>query len=101
MLQNKSFRNAITLSTSLDPDQARLFVGPGLGPNYLQLLSAGDTGSLLKILSSRYRRILSRSEMSKDSSLRVFVWQYHRYQCDNLFTPLQSIQLLHRIKSIL
>ena len=32
------------MSNSLDPDQARHFVGPDLGPNCLQSLSADDTG---------------------------------------------------------
>ena len=32
------------MSNSLDPDQARHFVGPDLGPNCLQMLSAYDTG---------------------------------------------------------
>ena len=31
------------MSNSLDPDQAR-FVGPGLGPNCLPILSADGTG---------------------------------------------------------
>ena len=31
------------MSNSLDPDQARQNVGPDLGPNYLQKLSADDT----------------------------------------------------------
>ena len=31
------------MSNSLDPDQARHFVRPDLGPNYLQKLSADDT----------------------------------------------------------
>ena len=31
------------MSNSFDPDQARHFVGPGLGPNYLQRLSADNT----------------------------------------------------------
>ena len=30
------------VSNSLDPDQVQLFVGPDLGPNYLQSLSADD-----------------------------------------------------------
>ena len=30
------------MSNSLDPDQARHYVGPDLGPNYLQKLSADD-----------------------------------------------------------
>ena len=34
-----SFRNTNMVSNSLDPDQARQFVGPGLGPNYLQRFS--------------------------------------------------------------
>ena len=36
------FRNTIRVSNSLDPDQARRFVGPDLGPNCLQRLSAED-----------------------------------------------------------
>ena len=39
-----SFRNIIRVSNSLDPDQARPFVGPDLGPNCLQRLSADDSG---------------------------------------------------------
>ena len=38
-----SFRNTIRVSNSLDPDQARRFVGPDLDPNCLQRLSADDT----------------------------------------------------------
>ena len=37
------FRNTIRVSNSLDPDQARQNVGPDLGPNCLQRLSADDT----------------------------------------------------------
>ena len=35
--------NTIRVSNSLDPDQARHYVGPGLGPNCLQRLSTEDT----------------------------------------------------------
>ena len=38
-----SFRNTIKVSNSLDPDQARHFVGPDLGPNCLRKLLADDT----------------------------------------------------------
>ena len=31
------------MSNSLDPDQARRYVGPGLGPDCLQRLPADDT----------------------------------------------------------
>ena len=30
-----SFKNTIRVSNNLDPDQARHFVGPDLGPNFL------------------------------------------------------------------
>ena len=36
------FRNTIRVSNSLNPDQARHFVGPDLGPNCLQRLPADD-----------------------------------------------------------
>ena len=39
-----SFRDTIRVSNSLDPDQARYFVGPDLDPNCFQMLSADDTG---------------------------------------------------------
>ena len=39
-----SFRNTIRMSNSLDPDQARRFVGPDLGPNCSPRLSADVTG---------------------------------------------------------
>ena len=38
--------NMISVSISLEPDQARHFVGPGLVPNCLQMLSADDTDRL-------------------------------------------------------
>ena len=37
-----SIRNPITVSNSLDPDQARHFVAPDLGQNCLQRLSADN-----------------------------------------------------------
>ena len=41
------FFNTIQVSNSLDPDQARHFVGPDLGPNCLQRLSADIVGKEL------------------------------------------------------
>ena len=38
-----SFRNTIRVSNRLDPDQAQRNVGPDLGPNCLQRLSADNT----------------------------------------------------------
>ena len=42
-MSSADFRNSIKVSNSLDLDQARLFIGPGLGPTCLQRLSADDT----------------------------------------------------------
>ena len=42
-----SLRITIRVANSLDPDQARHFVGPDLDPNCLQRLSADDTGRML------------------------------------------------------
>ena len=39
----KFFRNTITVSNSLDSDTARRFIGPDLGPNCLQKLSAEES----------------------------------------------------------
>ena len=39
------FFNTTRVSNSLDPDQARHFVGPDLGPNCLQRLSADIAGT--------------------------------------------------------
>ena len=46
MFSKNSFKNTIRVSSSLDPDQARHFVGPDLVPNLVQRLSADDTGKL-------------------------------------------------------
>ena len=43
VFQKKSLGNISRVSSSLDPDHAGCFVGPDLGPNCLQRLSAHDT----------------------------------------------------------
>ena len=40
--RKKYFRNTIRVSNSLDPDQARPYVGPDQGPKCFQRLSAED-----------------------------------------------------------
>ena len=45
-----SFRNTVSLSNGLDPDRDQHFVGPTLGPNRLQRLSADDKKCQLIIL---------------------------------------------------
>ena len=39
IFSKNSFRNTIRVSNSVDPDRARWFVRPDLGPNCLQRLS--------------------------------------------------------------
>ena len=43
IFKKKSFSKTISVPNSLVPEQARHFVGPDLGPNCLQRLSADDT----------------------------------------------------------
>ena len=43
VFRKKFLQNAIRVSNSLDPDQARQNVAPDLGPNCLQRYSADDT----------------------------------------------------------
>ena len=43
-----SFRNTIRVSNGLDPDKDRRAVGPDLGPNCLQRLSADDKNCRLQ-----------------------------------------------------
>ena len=42
------------VSNSLDSDQARRFVGPDLGPNCLQILSADDTRRQIDVKCNFY-----------------------------------------------
>ena len=48
--KNLKFRYTIKLSNSLDPDQARHSVGPDLGQNWKQKLSADDIKRLIHLL---------------------------------------------------
>ena len=59
-----SFRNTIRVSNSLDPDQARHFVGPDLGPNCWPRISA-DGASRQRV--SRMLIFLSKSSFLKNS----------------------------------
>ena len=62
---NVFFRNTIRVSNGLDPDQDRRSVGPDLGPNCLQKLSADDKSPLA-------RKELIRSYVT-ESAFRVLV----------------------------
>ena len=51
----KHFRNKTRVSNSLDPDQARLNVGPDLDPNYLQFNQKGQKSHQYFISTSKLR----------------------------------------------
>ena len=46
LFQKNSFKNTIKVSNGLDPDQDQHSVGPDLGPNCLQKLSADNQNCL-------------------------------------------------------
>ena len=54
-----SFRNTITGSNSLDPDQDRHFVWSDFGPNCLQILAADDC---LQILAAEDKSCLEQGK---------------------------------------
>ena len=54
----KTFMNTIRVSNSLDPGQARLFVGPDLGPSCLQRLSADDNSRHQQTKSEAYDKMI-------------------------------------------
>ena len=57
------FRNTIRVSNSLDPDQARHFVGSDLSPNCLQKVSADDTSR---------QRVFSHKKLAADIFIQIF-----------------------------
>ena len=65
------------MSNSLVPDQARLYVGPDLGPNCLQKLSADDT--------SRYKVNLGLNECVYGSCWPTY---------PNCFNPTLNIKMV-------
>ena len=64
------FFNTIRMSNSLDPDQARHFVGPDLDPNSLQRLSADNNNGSL-----RGQRVLNTKQLVDTTFCKVnFIW---------------------------
>ena len=53
LFQKYSIKNTIRVSNSLHPDQARQFVGPDLGPNWLQRSPAVYTSGLIVTILSQ------------------------------------------------
>ena len=79
LFQKMSFRNTIRVSDSLDPDQTRRFVGPDLGTNCLQRLSADDT--------SRHRvdlRQNTKSSLTESKRRLYYVLSVKRERCIDL-----------------
>ena len=69
------------MSNSLDPDQARRFVGPDLGPNCLQRLSTEDTGcretvmvTLMQMMCNVYQRLVGVKQGSVKRQTICFVF---------------------------
>ena len=69
-------RNIIKLSNSLDPDQAKYFGGPILGPNCLQMLSVEKTLARIKRSCQKFLGYLK-----KNQHIWSFVLLYH--DCSN------------------
>ena len=68
-----SFRNTIRVSYSLDPDQARHFVGPDLGPNCLQRLSGSKLFARLSADDTSSQRDNSNTwQLPQASSYQIF-----------------------------
>ena len=71
--------NTIRVSNSLDPDQAQNFVGPDLGPNRLQRLSADNEMSGLiwsKLLAKFIRRQQNSPQAGKELNTKQLVDEY-------------------------
>ena len=79
------------MSNSLYPDQARCFVGPDLGPNCLQRLSANDVTTSGERVNLSLQKILHVHEWSFHmqfmnepfASFINFIWNDH--ECKILF----------------
>ena len=97
--------NSIKVSNSLDPDQARLFIGPDLGPTCLQRPSADDTCSTL----DKQRICVNTQSKSSKKQLKWYVCvpksnSNDRYAitCDVIAYHLVhfvSIQLINKCQS--
>ena len=84
-----SFMNKFRLSNSLDPDQARRFVGPGLDPNCLQrLLGWVVTWFLLGYTVRKNGQLLSTTMFSEAKVSRNFSLFLHLYP--ESYTPFSS-----------
>ena len=97
-----SFRNTCTIrvSNSLDPDQARHFVGPDLDPNCLQMLSADDTSR------QRVKPGTNREVIPVKKSFLYFIqipipWpariRIHRFRVQEPFYAYRSTELAYII----
>ena len=65
-----SFRNTIRVSNSLDPDQARHFVGPDLNRNCSQRLSADGSSRPTLCLLGNFACLLSSADFFKNQLFR-------------------------------
>ena len=61
---------------SLDPDQARHFVGPGMGPNSLQRLSADDDTSRQRVNIMFYNIKINLGPSSEQTLIGTYPLHY-------------------------
>ena len=75
-----------SVSNSLDPDQARRYVGPDLGPNCLQWVSADDTVATsrerVKFLKETGRKLLVYVAMKFDLSFKISLFHTNDTVCN-------------------
>ena len=78
------------MSNRLDPDQARHFVGPDLGPNCFQKLSADDTRRFMSSYPfGLVARLLANAIITKTSLTGLFLTCYHVQMYSNC--PFNSL----------
>ena len=73
-----SFRNTIRVSNGLDPDQDQYFVGPDLGPNCLQSLSADDISRQIVSGHVSLQPFLSSADFFQINIFKKFFQEYHQ-----------------------
>ena len=79
------------MSNSLDPDQARHFVGPDLGPNCLQKASAGKELNIALCTCDKYQNLRSCSIVHCTDSTCIYPSISNRIESANNLDPGQIV----------
>ena len=87
IFSKNSLKNTIQVSNSLDPDLARQYVGPDLGPNCLHWLSADDARVTYELVMSVYSLITT-------SQCLLFVQPVKfKYFVHSIFLQYKNLQM--------